>query len=438
MTKRQDHGHLVAPNIQIPSYPMVIRRYKPLSERNLRSFFEDGLFCRHVPEFDDDNEGLIENPASNGMLRGMTAALANRSRRRYGPDKSDESGISEEEFKENMIEFHRRARHKYFANCWRLGTTELEYIWKRYTNDERMVNGFAIETTVGQFTESLPAKSDISSPDESHVDPHNLNETPMERMYVGGSAHDMSLGAVWYQVREIGGEMYQPAGYQAAVNYFKGRKYEQECEFRFLINPFDTASMLRIGPDGMPVGTPPAIDCDFRYFPIETAPMVNKIILAPNSGSEQRKMIENILDELNIEYGTGKQNSINIVESQIAGEPHHKTHSYASEFGGTDNYNQSEEHLNSIRENFIEQSSVEDWPVIDLVELASKNAATVVEGYRHPTMDPKIDMDEYGTDGYQAVFVDRIYADEDKEHEEYCNEQAREYLSGSWREDNPD
>lgn len=413
-------GHLASPLIQIPSNQMVIRRYRPLSERNIRTYFENGPFCRQVPTFCDDNEGLVENPAGNDALRAGAVATANSMRRRRD---LPELKITKAEFIEGMEEFHHQARHKHFANCWRLGTPELDKIWKRYTGDEDMVEGFAFETTVGQFIAALPTRPDDIDPEDEEVDEYRFEETPVTEMYVGHPRTDIRIGAVQYQVRQLP-ETIQPTGYQAAINFFKGSGFDHELEFRLLINPFDSANLLRFDMDAKPVGCRPDLDQNYRYFPMDTITMTNRIVLAPNAGAEQRQQIEEVLDEVGVTYGPGGDTDLTIVEANDVGDPLHQTHPYAAEFDGTDNYEGDPEYLNQIRESFVETSDPETWPVLDLIELYREQAAMVIEGYRHPTKSPTIDMEKYGHDGFQAVVVNRTSANGGTD--QYLNQCAEE------------
>lgn len=106
MSHEPSLGHLKARFVPIPSNQMVARKYKPLKEQYIRDVFEEGIGSIHVPEFDDDNEGMIESPAENSALRGA-AAIAGRQRRREGKD--GEVDFSEEDFRERWSKFHERA-----------------------------------------------------------------------------------------------------------------------------------------------------------------------------------------------------------------------------------------------------------------------------------------------------------------------------------------
>lgn len=423
-------GHLVAEFTHIPSNPMVIRRYRGLNERNLRSFFEDGLYCSNITEFEDDNEGLVEHGAENPSLRAGAVVLANSMRRSRDLPELD---LSPEEFRQGLVEYHAQARRKYFANCWRIGTGERDVVWKEYTGDEEMVEGFAFETTVGQFISALPGSPEGDDSDDNRSDAE-VTQTPTDEMYAGELSSDMRVGAVQYQIRDLSSAV-QPIGNEASINFFKGSGFDHETEFRFLINPFDNARGLRFDMDGRPVLTLPDRIPEGLSFPLDTKELVNRIVLSPNADDEQREMIEEVLEDVDVSSGSDGDDDLEIVESNDCGPPLHQVRSYTADLAGTDNYEESPEHLNGIRERFVDKSYADHWPVLDLVELVNEKAGTVIENYRHANEVPEFEMDEFGHDGYQAVIVDRIHAYNG--HEEYKNEIAREMFDeGSEGEEN--
>lgn len=412
-------GHLVAEFTHIPSNPMVIRRYRGLNERNLRSFFEEGLYCSNITEFEDNNEGLVEHGAENPSLRAGAVALANFMRRRRELPELD---LSPEGFRQGLVEYHAQARRKYFANCWRIGTGERDVVWQEYTGDEDMVEGFAFETTVGQFIDALPEHPPGDDSDDNGSG-DGVTQTPTDEMYVGQPTSDMRVGAVQYQIRDLPSAV-QPIGNEASINYFKGSGFDHEIEFRFLINPFDNARELRFGMDGRPVLSLPGRIPDGVSFPLDTKELVNRIVLAPNAGDEQREMTEEVLDDIGVSYGSDADDDLEIVESTDRGPPLYQVRPYTAEFAGTDNYEGSPEHLNGIRERFVDETNPDHWPVLDLVELVNEKAGTVIENYRHANESPDIQMEGFGHNGYQAVIVNRIHATDG--YEEYRNEMARE------------
>ena len=414
-------GHVAANYIHIPSTQMVIRRYRPLKANRIRSFFTKGVYCHHLPEYNDDpNEGLLQNSTTSQNFRAVTLAQAQMVRNRRD---LPELEVSEEEFDEMLVQYHEDTRHKHFANCWRLGTDETKRIWKDYTGDDNMIEGIAFETTVGQFAEALPLERGDRPETTPNVDPYNLEETSVENMYAAASNSDLSIGAVWYQPRDHP-TFGQPGGQQATVCFFKDEEYDDEREFRLVINPFDNAAMMRINIDGELISYRPNVEEDHRFFPMNTTEMIDKIILAPYAGGLQRSKLESILDSIGVSYGSGESDDVKIVNSQITGSDIHYTHDYAAEFGGTDNYERTADYLNQIREDFIENGDLDVWPVLDLVELSAENWGTVIENYRHSSESPPIETDEYGIEGYQAIYVDRLYAS--GRTEEYQNERGEE------------
>ncbi len=403
MSERPSLGHLKAKFAPIPSNQMVIRKYKPLNSQYIREFFEEGVRCTHVPEFSDENEGMIESPAENTALRGAAAAIAGRQRRREG---EDWEGFSEDEFRDRWTNYHDKARHKYFASCWRLGTREFVNMWQRYAKAEELKKGIAFETTVGQFIIALPTASGNSSQDDStDVD---SQETNFSELFVDGEDHDIHVGAVQYQERDAPDSV-QPMGYQESVNFFKGSSFDYEVEFRLLINPFDSANLLRLGRDGVPIGPFPEVDDAHPFFPIDTKEMVNRIILAPAAGEDEQKFVESILDDLGISYGPDPDDDLEIVGSNLCSEPRSAKQPYAAEFRGTANYDGTKTHLEEFMKDFLNRTEIPEWGMIDFTELTSPDGSLIVEGYRHATDYPDIQVADYGHHGLQSTFVDRRF-----------------------------
>lgn len=327
MAKGWMSGHLVSEYNHIPSGRMVIRRYQDLEERYIKNYFEKGLFCNHITNFEDDNEGLIGEPGYSGALRGGLAAAGSRRRKREGEDL-----VSDEQFDDSLQDFHRKVRNKHFANCWRLGMDEPIEMWEEYIEDDELIAGIAFETTVRQFVRAIPRKPAIRNFQDSIEE-----ETPIWNVHVGAQGSDIRVGAVRYQDREKEGTL-QPAAYQAAVNFFKRKNYDHEKEFRLLINSFDSSGMLQANPDGTLVAEMPEVGEQHRFFPMATVWMTNRIVLSPNAGEEQRNKLERILDDIGVTYGSDECPDIEIVSSSCNLSSRSKTHDYDAVFAGQDNY----------------------------------------------------------------------------------------------------
>lgn len=391
-------GHLVSEFNHIPSDQMVIRRYQDLNKQYIKNFFEKGPFCRHIPTFDDQNEGLLGKPGYDDGLRGALAAVGSARRQ-----KEDEIA-SDEKFDTELEDFHETVRHKYFANCWRLGTDEPRKMWDEFIEDDMLMDGIAFETTVGQFLRALPSEPD----DPDFYDRPAItefHETAMRNMHAGASWSDIRVGAVRYQDREANNTV-QPATYQAAINFFKRKKYDFEREFRLLINPFDSATLTWANPDGTPFGRKPTVECDHRFLPMATRQMTNRIILAPNAGAEQRNKLESILDELEINYGSDPDSDLEIVKSSRNGSSRFDTHKYDAEFRGQDNYERTTTYLEKEQRDIL-TNTADEWETVDLVVLMMEKGGAVVEGYRYPTADPPVDLGTYGHDELQGVAATR-------------------------------
>lgn len=391
-------GHLVSEFNHVPSGQMVIRRYQDLDRRFIENFFQKGPYCRHLPTFDDQNEGLLGEPGYDDGLRGALSA-AGSSRRQEGDDIA-----SDAEFEDALEDFHKTVRHKHFANCWRLGTDEPDEMWEEFIDDDSLMDGVAFETTVEQFLRALPREP--ADPDfYDRPAANELHETPMWNMHVGSTWSDIRVGAVRYQDREADSTV-QPAAYQAAINFFKRKKYDYEREFRLLINPFDSATLTLANPDGTPLGQKPTVERDHRFLPMATRWMTNRLVLAPNAGAEQREKLESILDDIGIDYGSGSEADLEIVDSSIDGPSRSKTHEYDAEFRGQDNYEGTTTYLEAEQRDILQETS-EEWETIDLVVLVMEKGGAVVEGYRYPTAEPPVDLNAYGHDELQGVAATR-------------------------------
>lgn len=277
-------------------------------------------------------------------------------------------------------------------------------MWEEFIDDNLLMEGIAFETTVEQFLHALPSEPDDSDfYDRPAV--NDLHETAMRNMHVGANWSDIRVGAVRYQDREAD-DTVQPAAYQAAINFFKRKKYDFEREFRLLINPFDSATLTLANPDGTPLGQKPAVERDHRFLPMETRQMTNRIILAPNAGAEQRNKLELILDELGIDYGPDSDADLEIVESSVDGQSRYETYEYDAEFRGQDNYEGTVAYLVEEQQDILSDTA-EEWETVDLVVLVMEKGGTVVEGYRYPTADPPVNLDVYGHDELQGVAATR-------------------------------
>jgi len=239
-----------------------------------------------------------------------------------------------------------------------------------------------------------------------------MQMTAPSEMYVGGEDHDIHVGAVQYQERDVP-ETVQPTGYQESVNFFKGSSYDYEVEFRLLINPFDSANLLQLGENGVPVESPPTVDNTHPYFPLDTVEAVNRIVLAPAAGEEERTLVENTLNDLGISYGSDPTDDLEIVESNLCTDPRSEKQPYAAEFRGTANYDETKSHLESFMQDFLDRTDVAEWGIVDFTEITPLDGGLIVEGYRHATDNPDIQVADYGHDGLQSVFVNRRFWNED-------------------------
>ena len=386
---RSNLATLIAENTIIPSDQMVIRRYMP--SKYFRSTFKDG-YRFGLAEGYEKQEGQI-SPFSDQQM----AMRREKNKERLKENDGDGDNLLEDmklnngetpDFEAMMNEGQKAARWFYFANCWRLGTDESKQIWKDYT-EENMVEGVAIETTVGQFRRHLAPKND-----------------------------SIKMGAVWYIDRE---EEPTPISPPFSPFFFKGKKYDDEQEFRALYNK----------------GGNPVYFADGREYPEEMLPdrndsanlqgnhkeIINRIILAPNANSEVRILVEDVLNDYNLD--------IDIVESQLTGEPISQIHEYGAELGATDNYGGDPEYLNETVDGFLNNTDWEQWETVDIVMVCWKGRPfprwTFVECYRHSSTEPQFKLSDYSH--HNPVYEIRAYryqAGNEKARDHYFNSNARE------------
>lgn len=389
----------------LPSRQMIIRRYRSLDgDRDISTFFGEGLFCKQLSEFDDQNEGLVEDAATKGGIRGSLAAGSGVKRRRYDDDIEQ---ATDEEYLKGLKQYHRDIREQFFANCWRLGTDEHTDIWAEYTRDPERVQGCAVETTVGQFLEALPR---VPVQQETRETSPDISETPIWNIAIRNPNCDVRSGACRYQKRDRDGVL-QPGGSPAAVAFFKGADFAIENEFRLVFNPFKANVQLDFDERGVPQATAPSVDKIFRKLPAATCWMTNRIVLAPNAGEQEQAKLEKWLDEYNITTGSNADANLTIIDSADQADLT-ETHKYLAEVGGTANFDESGDYLDTIIQEFIERRDPDNWPVLDIVLLMQEKGGSIIEGYWHQDECDAFPLSAYGHD-FQSVWVARLTAGDD-------------------------
>jgi len=414
-------NHLPNPRCKyaiLPSSQMIIRRYRSIEkQRDLYTFFEEGLFFKQLTEFDDDNEGVVENFQRESTFRGALAAASYRKRQRLDEDVDT---ASDEEFVEGAKEYHKNARKQHFANCWRMGTDEDDDIWGRYTRSPNLVEGCAIETTVGEFLSSLlwePIDPDDNNPASG------LTETPEWDLAIENPNCDIKVGACRYQQRWKD-ESLQPAGWPATVSFFKGEDFDIEKEFRLVFNPFSPNIQVDFDAKGIPQAKDPNVSQIWRKFIAATKWMANRIIMAPNSGAKQREKVEKWVEDFGIETGDDPDADLEIVESSSC-VSQTSTHEYLAEIGGQDNYDGSDQYLSEVADEFLAKRDWQEWPIVDIVLLLREEAGALVEGYWYQDEKSAFQLSEYGHE-FQNVWAARFKNGGD-DYETWRNENAREY-----------
>lgn len=389
----------------LPSRQMIIRRYRSLdSDRDISTYFEQGLFCKQLSKFEDQNEGLIEDAATKSGLRGGLAAVSGVKRRRFDDDIDQ---ATDAEYLEGLKQYHQDIREQFFANCWRLGTDENDEIWAEYTRDLERVQGCAVETTVGQF---LSALSQIPVQQEDRQASPDIAETPIWNVALQARNCDVRAGACRYQERDQDGVL-QPGGSPSAVAFFKGADFAIENEFRLVFNPFNANIQLNFDKRGIPQATAPAVDTIFRKLPAATKWMTNRIVLAPNAGHRERAKLKSWLNEFGVTTGSHDHADLRIVDSADCVDQT-ETHEYLAEVGGTANFDESGDHLDGIIQEFIERRDPDDWPVLDIVLLMQEKGGSIIEGYWHQNESNAFQLSAYGHD-FQNVWVARLTVDND-------------------------
>lgn len=409
----------ICPRAPLPSSQMIIRRYRSIDgQRDLDTFFNEGLFSKRLTEFEDDNEGVVDNFVREGGVAGVLAAQAGMKQRRKDRDIEDPS---DEEWIEGLKEYHKDARKQHFANCWRIGTDETKGIWKEYTRDPEMIQGCAIETTIGKFMRSLPEYP--LRPDFDSSDIGSLFESPGWNIALNNTNCDMKVGACRYQQRWKD-ETYQPGGWPATTAFFKGEEFDIENEFRLVVNPYLSNIYLDSDVQGIPQTPTPDTGEKWKKFVAATKWMANKIIMAPNAREPEVKKVRSWLSEFGLEVNDGKNPDINIIHSKFC-ESQYNTHEYLSELGGNANYPGTDDHLKEICDRFLMKRDWDEWPVVDLVFLLTEEAGGIIEGYWHRNMESAFELSEYGHP-FQRVWAVRI-VEKDSVHNEWRNDNAEEH-----------
>lgn len=374
---------------------MIIRRYRRLDKKKyLNTYFTEGLFCNRLTEFKDDDEGLLERMATDATIKGALAA-----------DSARQADVaSDKEFQSAFENYHKDAQFQHYANCWRIGSDESEKIWKRYT-EENMIEGCAIETTVGQLMSLLPA--DPIDPDYETGKSHNegsdfgdVHRTPPEGMSIDGAGNDIRAGACRYQQR-MDPDSVQPGGWRASVAFFKGEDFDIENEFRLLLNPYSSNTQINTADDGTPVTFRPD-GSKFLKFPIDMQSISNKIILAPEAGREQMRKVKKWLRGY---YGSATERSRNlpILCSPLSEKKYDQNYEYLSELRGLDNYTGTFQEVLDIADNLIEKRDWNRWALLDIVLIHTDRGGAIVEAYWHKTEDPELGFEHYGYDKFQNV-----------------------------------
>ncbi|ELZ29014.1 hypothetical protein C474_13969 [Halogeometricum pallidum JCM 14848] len=187
--------------------------------------------------------------------------------------------------------------------------------------------------------------------------------------------------------------------------FFKHREMDYEQEFRVLVNRGGNPVTFLDGretPEEMIPDNSGAI-----FLSADMDALINRIIIAPDADEEVRVQVEETLNE----YGV----SAPVVSSQLANPPtHHDT--YDAELGGAANYGGSEEYLEDLFHEYVEETDWDVWSTVDVVQLNQK-------GNLHP----------------RTMFIECFrYTGDPPDREVYCQEhlnyevRAHRYEDGEW------
>ena len=352
----------------LPSDRMILRRYKDLDY--LDTILRNGFRAQKADKY-EELEGRASPPTldheeENWELNGVK--LQNDS----------ESNLSD-----GLYEARKAARHNYYPSCWRMGTSEDLSIWEDYSGiNEDNKRGIGFETTVGQM--------------KQHFAPNE----------------DLHMGVVWYQHREIEPTPNFPF-YE--LYFFKDQQFDREKEFRAIANRGGNPILFIDGrewtEDMLPDDHP-----DNVYLKGNLDGLINRVLVAPEAGSEIHEEVEETLREHSVEADVVKSALDNGVTS---------SREYMAELIGPTNYSKSEEFLDFSAEHWLSSTDWNTWSTVDVVQINQQNnrhaSRTLVELYRYSGRAP--DFGTYGQDhlNYQ---VQAHRFDQNGHIETYTNEWA--------------
>ncbi|SEP15250.1 hypothetical protein SAMN05216388_103816 [Halorientalis persicus] len=282
---------------------------------------------------------------------------------------------------------------------------------------------------VGQLLQALPSRPGAPSKVEGSTFKHEPTETPVWNLSYTTDGCNIQFGACKYQ-KDVDPVVGQPAGWTSAIAFFKGEDFDDEMEFRVLINPYFDNLSIESAADGTPqTACPDPGENKYRKLPAGTKWMTNRVVLAPNATEDERHTVEGWLEDFGLETGSSPDSDIEVIESTDTGSTLEENYEYAAEIAGLANYEGSAEPLEEAMERFLTKRDWEEWPVVDLVEINSDNAGTFIEAYWHRSEDPIFDISAYGHDDFQRVWV-RRFNDPTEEPILWKNTLAEEFEEG--------
>lgn len=280
----------------IPSDDTVIRRYLTF-DRFESLLDESGLWFSRPDGFSDRFEATLPQP--NADLRNAVKPESQR--------KTGELGHNEK--------MRTRRDNKTYINCWRIGEDESAVFWDAYVGDEL---GLAVETTVGDFRRAI--EMEVS---DGYIEQY--------QQYVRSTGKDRSkaLEEVYEQLSklQIGEVEYVdydrtpiPGSQLSYSRYFHKRNaFKDEREFRAVFED-ETALTPEIGGldgsqlHGLLTGQEMHMADSGQYVSVDIKPLINKVVLVPNSTKGLQKSVKQTLQE----YGL----NVPVTKSRLDEEPY--------------------------------------------------------------------------------------------------------------------
>lgn len=268
---------------RIPSDETVIRRY--LTFDRFESLLEEsGLWFSRIDGFSDQFEATLPKP--NADLRDAVKHLSG----------TDTEGVDHNE------KMRDRRDEKTYINCWRIGEDESAVFWDAYIGNEL---GLAVETTVGDFRRAIDME--VS---DGYIESYRqyADSTGRDRLEALEDVYDqlskLQIGEVEYVDYD---ETPIPGSQMSYSRYFHKRNaFEDEREFRAVFEDERALTPEYDGVDsaqlhGLLTGEEMHTSKSGRYVSADTATLLDRVVLAPNSPGPLNELVELTLRDHGLE-----------------------------------------------------------------------------------------------------------------------------------------